>query len=311
MGHETLRQAAEWSSQGDPFVMATVVWRSGPSSGKPGSTSLITPDGATKGWLGGACAEPTVIREALSALLDGQPRLLQLGPPTDFGRNSGDGVVSVPMACESEGAMEVYLEPVIPAPQLAVIGQSPAAEALVEMGEALGWRSIRVVDQAGSIDLRSLTERDFVVVATQGHYDEVALEAALASPAGYVGLIASRKRADAVVEYLRGRGATDESIARIHAPAGLDLGSTDHAEMAVSVLAEIVSLKAVGGLTTGVTVEAPQTAIDPVCEMTVDIATAHHKTEHSGETYYFCAAGCQKAFEADPASFLADSKGIQ
>jgi len=303
VGHEALRQAAEWSSQGRPFVMATVVWRSGPSSGKPGATALISRDGATEGWLGGACAEPTVIREALGALVDGQPRLLQLGPPEDFGRRSDGGVVSVPMACESEGAMEVYLEPVIPSPQLAVIGRSPAAEALVEMGEALGWRSRRIDEHAGNVDLGSLTDRDFVVVATQGHYDEDALEAALATAAGYVGLIASRKRADAVAEYLRSRGATDESLARIHAPAGLDLGSIDHTEMAVSVLAEIVSLKAVGGLTTGVTVEAPQTAIDPVCEMTVDIEAAHYKTEHSGEMYYFCAAGCQKSFEKDPASF--------
>ncbi len=282
--------------------MATVVWRRGPSSGKAGATALIAADGAIHGWLGGACAGPTVVQEALGALVDGRPRLLQLGPADEFGQRTGEGVVSVPMACESEGAMEVYLEPVIPAPQLVVVGRSPASAALIAMGEALGWRCTRVEDEG--LDLGLLTERDFVVIATQGHYDEAALETDLTTPAGYVGLVASRKRADAVLEYVRARGASDESLARIHAPAGLDLGTTDHSEIAVSVLAEIVALKAVGGLTTGVVVEEPETAIDPVCQMTVDVATAHYTSDHGGSTYYFCAAGCQRAFEANPAGFL-------
>ncbi len=308
MSNKGLRQAAEWSSEGKPFVLATVVWRRGPSSGKAGASALVSPDGRISGWLGGACAEPTVVREALAALVDGQPRLLQLGSPEEFGTRSGEGVVAVPMACESEGAMEVYLDPVIPSPQLVVIGRSPAAEALVAMGESLGWRSRRVDDEEGAIDLGSVTERDFVVVATQGHYDEVALESALATPAGYLGLVASHKRADAVIEYLRSRGSTDEALTRIHAPAGLDLGSIDHVEIAVAVLAEIVALKAVGGLTTGVAVAQPETAIDPVCEMTVDVDTAHFISEHDGSKYYFCAPSCQKAFEANPANFVAGAK---
>lgn len=304
MSYEALRQAAEWSSQGKPFVLATVVWRRGPSSGKAGASALVAPDGRISGWLGGACAEPTVVREALAALVDGQPRLLQLGSPEEFGTRSGEGVVAVPMACDSEGAMEVYLDPVIPSPQLVVVGRSPAAEALVAMGESLGWRSRRIDDQENAIDLGPISARDFVVVATQGHYDEVALDSALATSAGYVGLVASRKRADSVLEYLRSRGSSDEALMRIHAPAGLDLGSIDHIEIAVAVLAEIVGLKAVGGLTTGVTIQQPLTAIDPVCQMTVDVATAHFVTEHDGANYYFCAHGCQKTFESNPAAFV-------
>jgi xanthine dehydrogenase accessory factor len=298
----TLRLAAERAAHGEPFVLATVVWRRGPSSGKAGASALVTADGAIEGWLGGACAEPTVIGEALGALVDGRPRLLQLGPRHEFGDRADDGVVAVPMACESEGAMEVYLEPVIPAPQLIVIGRSPAATAMAVMGEALGWQARCFHDDSG-LDLGTVTERDFVVVATQGHYDETALEAALATPAGYLGLVASRKRADTVLEYLRGRGADDAALARIHAPAGLDLGSIDNVEIAVAVIAEVVSLKAAGGVATGVTVTQPVTATDPVCQMTVDVATAHFTTEHDGDTYYFCAPGCQKAFERDPALF--------
>jgi xanthine dehydrogenase accessory factor len=316
MSHELLRLAGRWSEEGTPFVLATVVWRRQPSSGKPGAQALIDVSGSVQGWLGGACAEPTVIREALAALTDGKPRLLQLGPTEEFGGRVGDHVVSVPMACESEGAMEVYLEPVVPSPQLIVIGRSPGAEALVRMGEVLGWRATLVDDEAGhhpgvdnviaELDLSPLeiTERDFIVAATQGHYDEVALETALATGAGYVGLVASAKRAATVLEYLRGRGISDEALARVHAPAGLDLGSLPNEEIAVSVLAEMVGLKAQGGLTTGVRVTPPEEAIDPVCGMTVDIATAHFHSEHGGENYYFCAAGCQSTFEADPAQYV-------
>lgn len=316
MNHELLRLAGRWSEERTPFVMAKVVWRRQPSSGKPGAQALIDASGKVSGWLGGACAEPTVIREALGALTDGEPRLLQLGPTEEFGGRVGDHVVSVPMACESEGAMEVYLEPVVPAPQLIVIGRSPGAEALARMGEILGWRATLVDDEAGlhpqvdhvmtELNLGSLgiTERDFVVAATQGHYDEIALEAALGTGAGYIGLVASAKRAATVIEYLRVRGLSDEALARVHAPAGIDLGSLPNEEIAVSVLAEMVGLKARGGLTTGVQVTPPQEATDPVCGMTVDITTAHFHTEHGGDSYYFCAAGCQSTFEADPTQYV-------
>lgn len=214
--------------------------------------------------------------------------------------------------------MEVYLEPVVPAPQLVVIGRSPGAETLVRMGEVLGWHSI-LVDDGGEqerhldvthvrtvLDLAPLAigERDFVVVATQGHYDEKALEAALATPAGYVGLVASRKRADSIIEFLRDAGASEEALSRVHAPAGLDLGSLPNHEIAVAVLAEMVALQATGGLATGVTVAQQKEAIDPVCEMVVNIETARWTSDYQGTTYYFCAPGCRKAFENEPASFV-------
>jgi xanthine dehydrogenase accessory factor len=313
-----LRQAAALQAKGTPFVLATVVWRRGPSSGQAGSKAIITADGKMHGWLGGACAGPTVVSQALESLGDGRPRLLQLGPPEEFGRTDAAGVVSVPMACESEGAMEVYLEPELPETRLVVIGGSPAAVGLVRMGEVLGWRAALIHDggAAGdfpavpefhpSLDLAQLgvTGRDFIVVATQGHYDEQALEAALRTSAGYVGLIASPKRADSVLEFLRSQGTADEALARVHAPAGLDLGSLPHEEIAVSVLAELVALKAKGGIAPGVAIAPPEVAIDPICGMKVEVASAHFSTQHEGTTYYFCAAGCLKAFEADPAAFI-------
>lgn len=304
MKPEVLGLAAELSARGEPFVLATVVWRRAPSSGKEGATALITPDRRVRGWLGGACAEPTVVREALKALEEGSPRLLFLGPPEELEGRARDGVVTVPIACQSEGALEVYVEPVLPQPQLVAIGRSPAAAALAAMAPGLGWRSALVddVDDAGP----EVDGRTYVVVATQGHFDEEALERALATPAAYVGLVASRKRADAVLGYLRDRGVSDESLARVHAPAGLDLGHVATDEIAVAILAEIVQLRAAGKLEAGT---APETTprheeIDPVCGMTVDVADARHRTVHDGRTYYFCSAGCLESFEREPAKYL-------
>ena len=285
-------------------MLATVVWRRAPSSGKEGATALITPDRKVRGWLGGACAEPTVVREALKALEEGSPRLLFLGPPEELEGRARDGVVTVPIACQSEGALEVYVEPVLPQPQIVAIGRSPAAGALAALATGLGWRSVLVEDGA---DLGAdVDERSYVVVATQGHFDEEALEHALATPAGYVGLVASRKRADAVLGYLRDRGVAEEALARVHAPAGLDLGHVATDEIAVAILAEIVQLRAAGALETGAVAETParHEEIDPVCGMTVDVADARYRTVHDGRTYYFCSAGCLESFESDPARYV-------
>jgi len=318
MKPEILRFASELSQRGEPFVLATVVWRRSPSSGKAGATALITGEGRVHGWLGGACAEPTVVREARRALEEGSPRLLFLGPPEELAGHERDGVVTVPIACQSEGAMEVHVEPVLPQPQLVAIGRSPAAIALVALAGALGWRSL-AVDEGGdpgdhpsadrtltTLDLSGVDERSFVVVATQGHYDEAALEQALATPASYIGLIASRKRADSVLGYLRDRGVSDEALARVHAPAGLDLGTIPSEDIAVAILAEIVQLRASEQLRPAVaeTPIATHEEIDPVCGMTVEVAGARFTTVHDGRTYYFCSASCQASFEADPAVFV-------
>lgn len=317
MTKSVLARAADLEARNEPFVLATVVWSSGPSSGKQGSKALIHLSGRVEGWLGGACAEPSVVAEARRALGDGRSRLMFLGPADELERGHREGVAVVPMACESEGSLEVYLEPVLSEPSVIVIGRSPAVDTLAQLATAIGWRSV-VVDDGGEpehheaaevvTDLEDLgaivDERSFVVVATQGHYDEVALEKALQTNAGYVGLVASRKRADSVLEYLAARGVGDENIARVHAPAGVDLGQVGPEGIAVSVLAELVAARAQGAVAAGVRVEEPETAIDPVCGMTVEVATARFVSEHEGTAYYFCAPGCQRTFEANPPEYV-------
>ncbi len=297
---DVLELAAALSRDGQPFVLATVVWSRSPSSGKPGATALITPDRSVRGWLGGACAEPTVVREALKALEHGTPTLLFMGTPEELEGHERAGVVTVPIACQSEGALEVYVEPVLPQPQLVAIGRSPAAATLAALAEALGWRST-VIDDA---DLSSVEPGAFVVVATQGHFDEEALQRALETSAAYVGLVASAKRAESVLGYLRDRGVPDQDLARVHAPAGLDLGHVATEEIAVAILGEIVRMKGAGELEGGS--PSPSTRheeLDPVCGMTVDVADARFRTVVEGKTYYFCSAGCLEAFEADPARY--------
>ncbi|MCW2610737.1 MAG: xanthine dehydrogenase accessory factor [Actinomycetota bacterium] len=296
-------------------MLATVVWRREPSSGRPGAKALVLPDGTVRGWLGGACAEPTVVRESLHALETGAPKLLFLGSAD--GELPGD-VVSVPMACASEGALEVYLEPVLPKPAVVVIGRSPAVDTLASLAGELGWRPT-VVDDDGpgadhpagirvhaSLELGALgvDGNTAIVVATQGHYDEEALQAALDTDAAYVGLVASRKRTESVFALLRDRGVTAAALARVRAPAGLDLGSLANEEIAVAVLAELVSLRASGVFRpTVLRTAAPVEAVDPVCGMTVEVGSTHHRYAYEGTTYYFCAAGCRQRFEQDPSRY--------
>lgn len=308
MRADVLRLAAELSARGEAYALATVVWRRSPSSGQTGATALITTDRRIHGWLGGACAEPTVIREAMRMLQEGRSGLLFLGPPEELAGNAREGVVTVPIACQSEGALEVFVEPVLPTPQVVAVGRSPVAAALSGLAVGLGWRSVHVDADGGevaSLDEVSIDGSSYIVVATQGHYDEDALERALATPAGYVGLVASRTRAEAVLGFLRDRGVSDEALARVHAPAGLDLGHVRTDEIAVAVLAQIVALRAAGDLGPAAAVTATHHAeTDPVCGMSVEIASASLRATHQGRTYYFCSAGCQASFEADPTRYL-------
>ncbi len=305
---ETLELATEMARRGELFALATVVWRQGPSSGHQGARAIITASGEIHGWIGGACAEPVVIGEAKRAISDGEPRLILLGTRDAFGEMP-EGMLVVPMSCQSEGAMEVYIEPVIPAPKLVAVGGSPMASTLVDLAGVLGWTADLVA--ANELDANQLGPFSVVIVATQGHGDEEALEAAVRSEAGFIGLVASSKRAAAVLGYLADRGVPADALARVKSPVGLDLGHTSHREIAVSVLAELVQLRAGGELfvTAPPAKEAiaePAAAIDLVCGMTVPADESSRPFEYEGTTYYFCCPGCRVAFSKDPESFIAE-----
>lgn len=323
MALDVFHVARELSERGEHYALATVVWRRGPSSGKAGYRAVITATGEVRGWVGGACAEPVVVREALQAINEGTPRLVFLGSPEELRSEEEDGIVQVPISCHSEGALKIFIEPVPRGPDLVVVGRSPMVHALAALAGTLGWWTT-VVDDGGSpedwpeadrvvttLDLEEagVGPRTALVIATQGHYDEEALERAVQTSAGWLGVVASHRRAETLLGYLRDRGFPDEVLAAVRAPAGLDLGRVSHDEIAVAILAELVQLKAAGGLAgagvspakKGRESAAPpprEVAVDPICGMTVAVAGARHRVEQEGETYYFCGAGCRANFEA-------------
>jgi xanthine dehydrogenase accessory factor len=300
---DVLEEMGQLTRSGEVFALATVVWRQPPSSSQPGSRAIITADGELRGWIGGACAEPVVIREAQRVIAEGTARLLLLGTPDQFGGTVPDGITVIPISCQSEGALEVYIEPVLPVPHLVVIGGSPMARTLATLGEALGWRTDLVDGPDFAPDVAD--ERSMIVVATQGHDDEDVLIRAVAAHPAYLGLVGSRRRGATVLGYLADRGVPEEDLARVRVPAGLDLGPTTHQEIAVAILAELVQLRASGALSPPrATAPRPArpAAVDPVCGMTVTTASGR-PLPHDGVNYYFCCVACRQAFEEDPDAY--------
>ena len=325
MYDEFFSKAAELLNEGIPFATAIVVRAEKPSSGKPGDKAIITPSGVMHGWIGGSCAQPTVIQEAMKALADGEPRLIRLS--TDpHGDASRSGVIDLPMTCFSGGTLEIYIEPQFPLPRLVVIGSLPVAQALVQLGKAMNYNVIAVdpdnegvgMAQADEVltDLKLITDKitplTYVVVASHGHYDELALEVALRSRAGYVALVASKTRAVAVLDYLKQQGLAETELAQLKYPAGLDIHARRGDEIALSIMAEIVQKRRTAELldvealfNEAVLSDEVSEALDPVCGMTVQIAGAEHVADYNGQTFYFCCAGCKSSFAADPEQYLA------
>jgi xanthine dehydrogenase accessory factor len=317
-GSDWLAEAAALAQRGEPFAVATVVRCERPTSAKPGAKALIRQDGTVSGWIGGSCAEPVAVKEALGALEDGLPRFLVLVGRGGASLGRADGVREYTMTCHSGGTLEIFIEPVLPKPALVLVGSGPVIETLAGLATAARF-AVTVVEPelpdhahlgsarvVGDLSAVSLTPRTAVVVATHGRFDEDALERALRSDAEYVSLVASPTRAGVVRESLRARTIPEERLGRLKAPAGLDIGAVTPEEIAVSILAEIVARRR----STARTVlpgppPAPSTeARDPVCGMTVTIAAARHRSEGPMGPVYFCCAGCQVRFEREPSRYL-------
>jgi xanthine dehydrogenase accessory factor len=282
-----------------PFVLATVVAYKSPQSAKPGSKAIIKADGEMIGWVGGGCVQPIVLREAKNALKTGQTKLLTISP--DAARDDWKGAESYRMTCEGGGSLEIYLEPVLPKPQLIIIGRSPVAQTVAELGRMLDFKVTAVDSDPGSV--RDLIKDDgFVVVATMGNGDEEGLLAVVGTRPRYLGLVASEKKSRALFEYAREKGATDEDIAAIKCPAGIELGGETLPEIALSVAAEIVRVRRAS--IQQQSVPESNAAIDPICGMTVDTENAKYTSTVNGETIYFCCLRCKETFDQPQISQL-------
>jgi xanthine dehydrogenase accessory factor len=285
---ELLERAAELRRSGRSFVLATVVHSVRPASAKPGDRALLLGEGPPLGWVGGGCVHTAIEREAPLALSSGLPRLVRLS----LTPREEEGVVNYPMTCHSGGTLEIYLEPVLPAPEVVIFGESPVADALRELAAPLGFRVL-----TGLEAVSNPVDAWVVAAAMSSDEDHPLVRQALEHDVAYVAMVASRRRTEALVAEMRADGVSEERVSRLKAPAGLDIGAATAAEIALSILAEIVQRRR--SASRGVVAAPPRaTAVDPICGMQVDIATAQWTAERDGETFYFCAPGCRKAFLA-------------
>lgn len=274
-----------------------------PTSAHPGDKAVITADGRLRGWIGGSCSEPVVRREALRTLAEGSPQLIHIVGGDEVKQTRKRGELMIATTCPSGGSLDIFIEPRLPKPLLAVFGDSPAASTLVKLAELTGFRS-RAVSQADLATLEISTGDAHAVVATMGHFDEDALEAALAYPNVDVSLIASTRRAAAVREELLRRGLDEHTLARVRTPAGKVRGGTQE-EIALLVLAEVVAARRKRGTKpAGVEISPVTFVTDPVCGMTVDPLTSTYRVVAEDTTYWFCSAGCLAEFEKQPERYL-------
>lgn len=317
MRDDILAKAHQLRAEHAVFALATVVVARQPTSGSPGAHAIILPDGRMEGWVGGHCARPTVIHEGIEALTAGTPRLVVISPDIKEPTSLKDGVVKAPMLCAGQGELQVFVEPFLPKTALVVVGESAVARALAQFATLLDfevWACDPLADMenfpgadrlVANLDalIPQLTERHFVIVATIGEYDEEAAQRALESSASYVGLVASNKRLASVKAYLSEQGLGDDLLDRLKRPAGLSSFVIKPEEIAFSVMAELIQARQQGlGVLSQMPPPQRAEAIDPICGMTVDIATAHYSSTRDDQTYYFCSPGCKVAFEKHPAS---------
>jgi xanthine dehydrogenase accessory factor len=313
MFDDFLKKAAALASRDETFAMATVIKVSPPTSGKPGNKAIILPDGKLWGWIGGGCAQPVVVKEALKALAEGKPRLVRITPSPD---DPERGIVDYTMTCHSGGAMEIYIEPVLPKLHVLILGRSPVAQTLAQLGRTIGYAVTVVVSEPASegfgdaelieapdYSLREVNVRPdtFIVVSTQGEGDQEALEEALKMEAAYVAFVASKTKAGKILDSLKTKGVSAEKLSSVRSPAGLDIQAQSPQEIAVGILAQIVKVRAnarAGAAQPGATVSLPVVngteAKDPVCGMSVNVS----------KNFFFCCAGCKQSFEREPARYL-------
>jgi len=311
---ELAQQAEELTAERAPFVQATVVRAQSPTSVRPGDAAIVRPDGTIDGFVGGTCAETSVRLHALRALETDEPVLLRILPGDDPGAEAApvEGAVTVRNPCLSGGALEIFLEPHLPAAAIRIVGSSPIGLALRDLSERLGY----AVQLDAPEDSEPTADDAAVVVASHGHDEERVLTAALQGAVPYVGLVASRVRGDAVRESLELPADLRE---RLRTPAGLDIGAETPEEIAVAILAEIVALRrardvAIEGRPAAAPVTAAEpaagpaavapavaVAIDPVCGMEVAISPASLQLDLDGERHYFCGEGCRDRFAAEHA----------
>jgi xanthine dehydrogenase accessory factor len=319
MSDAVSRRAHELAAEGTAFVTATVVRAQRPTSVKAGDVALVLPDGTIEGFVGGVCAQQSVRVYSMKAIETEEALLLRIVPDGPIGEDPGtgqevsveDGTATAHNPCLSGGAMEIFLEPVLPEPRVLVVGDTPIAEAVRALGATLGLDLIAVDGDSPEPAAGDLA----LVVAAHGRDELHTLRRGLEAGVPYVGLVASHKRGAGVLDELRADGVAEEHLQSIDVPAGLDIGARAPTEIALSILAKIVAVRRgkpftdIAATTAAAPVRAAgpapaSIAIDPICGMTVAAVASTPSVVHDGETVYFCCDGCRTKFINQTAAVL-------
>jgi len=319
MFDEFFAKAASLKEKRKAFATATIVYAEAPISGNTGNKAIITADGEVFGWLAGGCSQPIIVDEAVKSLRNGKPVLIKLSPDPD---NKYSYLKTFRMSCHSGGSIEVYIEPIMPALQILILGKSAIAQALARLSKAMNYR-VTVLAPEATKDMfpeadnfykkfqpdkaNIFAEGTYAIVSTQGEHDEEALEALMKYDLPYLAFVASRKKAGAIVKYLVERGYSEEQVNQIKAPAGIDIRAKKPEEVALSILAEVIqNLHKPDDASSEdkILPDSQEFTSDPVCGMKVDMGNAYYKSAYKGETFYFCCVSCQHSFDKDPEKYV-------
>jgi len=308
-----LRKATELNETKTAYATAVIVRRKIPSSGKPGDKAIITADGHIHGWVGGGCTQGIVLKEALLSIQEGKPRHISITPTAN--KNEDLYTKSYSMTCQSGGEVDVFIDPVLPKPTIHLFGISHIALALSKIAIAANYPVICVGNQADksifpevdhfmSTDDFTEVEDAYIVVCTQGLNDEISLLTATRSNPAYLSFVSSRKKANAIFNYLRKEGVSFDQLKTIKTPAGIDIGAKLPEEVAISILAQIIQHSRQVKEQQPIQINNEDYYINPVCQIPVQKSAAKHIVEHNGEKVYFCCDGCHASFTQSPESYL-------
>jgi len=308
----------ELKNTAEAYAIAIIVRRKIPSSGKPGDKAIITEDGHIHGWIGGGCTRGIVLKEALLSIKERKPKFVSITPSKFEG--SAENTKVYAMTCQSGGEVEIYIEPVLPKPQLVIFGTSHIAKSLAKVAKAIEYRvdvvmnnpDANVFPEVDSItgikdfDIKKIKPSAYIVVCTQGEGDATALHKALSIGSSYLSFVASRRKGNAIFKEVRRMGANFDQLKTIKTPAGLDIGAKMPDEVAISILAEIIKDYRESSVSNKeeLTIKNEDFYMNPVCNIPVQKSTAKHVLDYKGEKIYFCCDGCKVSFEKTPEQYM-------
>ncbi|MFS4492341.1 XdhC family protein [Maribacter sp. 2308TA10-17] len=331
MFNEIALKIEEHLAKGSNFAIAQVIDRIAPSSGKVGDKALILETGELIGWIGGGCVRGIVIKEALDVIRSKRYRRVRISP--EGGTRETATFKEYIMSCQSKGTLEVMIEPIIPQPELIIVGKSNIARKLSLLASAADFKVSVMASDADvqmfptayqvkdKVDFRSFksVSNTYIIVTTQGEDDELSVRKALQTAVKFVGFVASAKKSEDIRKYLLDQGISEKRTSQLRSPVGLDINAKLASEVAISILAEIIDHFRNGNAADNMPVHEASTSegaepvnekfaedyyINPVCNVPVSKKNPKHILEYEGEKVYFCCDGCKVSFEEEPSKYI-------